>query len=44
MLEDKKEKRIINKRLFHNNSTPVLFDNTNYNNKNKFIVTIITEK
>ena len=30
----KGEKEIINKRIFHNNSTPLLFENTNNNNKN----------
>jgi len=30
----KGEKEIINKRIFHNNSTPLLFENSNNNNKN----------
>ena len=34
----KKEKKEINKRIFHNNSTPLLFENTNYNFKNKNII------
>ena len=37
MLEIKNEKQIINKRISHNNSTPLLFENESLFNKNKFI-------
>ena len=37
MLEIKNEKQIINKRISHNNSTPLLFENESFFNKNKFI-------
>ena len=38
MSERQNEKHILNKRILHNNSTPLLFENTNYNAKNNFIL------
>ena len=34
MFEIKNEKQIINKRISHNNSTPLLFENESFFNKN----------
>ena len=38
MSEIQNEKYIKNKRILHNNSTPLLFENTNFNTKNNFIL------
>ena len=38
MIKRRNEKQILNKRIFHNNSSPLLFENTNNSNNNKFII------